>query len=183
MDVCTNYPLILLDITPLPKKYVKLSKGLSKLHFHRVCNEIEGNFFFSVWVSQVSMFLFSCMISKWPNSTVSTPCSTPLLCRDFEKGYESAVSSCASKGGHVVEINSKAEFKFLKKISKGRRFLLGAKKDLKTGLWHWETTGEEIDTTRFQMHAPGNAPNELNAFMRKESYHLGKKNRSPCSCL
>ena len=68
----------------------------------------------------------------------------------------------------MVEINSQAEADFMREIS--HEFLIGAKKDMNTGLWHWETTGEVIDSTKFLMLSPGTEPKHHRATMTKENH-------------
>ena len=100
---------------------------------------------------------------QWYHFILRTSLTTPH--RDVKKGYEGAASLCASMGGHVVEINSQAEADFLQEIS--NHFLIGAKKDMNTGLWHWETTGEVIDSTKFLMLSPGKEPKYHRATLTK----------------
>ena len=64
--------------------------------------------------------------------------------------YDEARSICDGVGGHLVEIQTRAELDYLTKIS--ARFWLGAQRNQTSGLWYWDTTGEQINVDIFRSY-------------------------------
>ena len=58
--------------------------------------------------------------------------------------FEKAQSICEEKGGRLVEIHTKNELEYLTKYL-SPKFWLGAKRNTDTGMWHWDSDGNEVN--------------------------------------
>jgi len=58
--------------------------------------------------------------------------------------FEKAQSICEEKGGRLVEIHTKNELEYLTK-NLSPKFWLGAKRNTDTGMWHWDSDGNEVN--------------------------------------
>ena len=73
---------------------------------------------------------------------------------------------CESIGGHIVEVHTMTELKYLTSIS--RQFWLGLKRDLESGLWLWERSGERANLAMWSVYDYGKEA-ETRAVSRRDT--------------
>jgi len=107
----------------------------------------------------------------------------------MNQSLDEAQTECESMDGHLVEIDNEKELNYLERLWKNdpwllsngfqmRPLLLGTKKDLETGLWHWEKSGRMVNMALFTKSDPG-SQGEVRAFAQDFLSEFQPTNEGP----